>query len=467
MKKQNLNENFICRIWENESYYSEIETTNGEKIEILDIGKRNFDAGPDFKNSRLKIGGIIYNGSVEVHRSLKDWHLHKHSSDGKYNEVILHVAFYKDDSSGSPDNEAFAKSSRLIPTLILSEFINRPLKEIWNEIINNPSESFLLPCFPKVTEIPRIIMNDFLEKLGTERLIQKAERINGRLTEICRSKTGLMDWEQMLFEFICEALGFSKNKEQFLKLARIVQFAKLKKMKTDLNQTESLLFGISGFLEELNASDFYTDNLKTNWIIQRDILKPEVMDKSEWNFFRLRPANFPTLRISYAASILNEILNNELLKKIVMMFRDSTSLYADLEVLFKNVIISDYWKTHYNFGKSAGKLIHSAGKERIGDIISNVILPLVYLYSRFFQNENLNSRVMYFFRKEKIKNRGNEIIRKMTGQTGKSVNTLSDEQSLIQLHNFYCVNSRCLECEMGKIIFNNKKITEPMKIIIY
>lgn len=467
MKKQNLNENFVCRIWEEQSYYSGLETTAGEKIEILDIGHRNFDAGPDFKNSRLRIGGKIYYGSVEIHKTLKDWHAHKHSEDGKYNDVILHVVFYNDEFSDDLNKEAYAKSSRLIPTLILSEFISRPLKEIWNEIINSPSESFLLPCYPEIKEIPHLIVNDFLERLGTERLFHRAERMKERLNEISGNNPDLMDWEQLFFECICEALGFSKNKKQFLKLAGSVQFAKIKKMKPDIIRTDSLLFGISGFLYEPNVSDIYIENLKSIWSVQKEILKPPLMDKSEWNFFRLRPANFPTLRISYASAILNEIINNEFLKKIIMMFQESTSLYSDLEVFFKSVNNSDYWKTHYNFGKSSGKSINAAGTERIGDIITNVILPLVYLYSVTFKKENILARVLYFFKKEKIKNRGNEVIRIMKEQTGKPVITLSDEQSLIQLHNFYCVHNRCMECEMGKIVLGKKKVTEPMKIIIY
>lgn len=467
MKKHNLNENFICRIWENETFYSDLKTINGESIEILDIGKRNFDAGPDFLNSRIKIGNQLYQGAVEIHKSVKDWYSHKHDADGKYNEVILHVVFYKDENYDDESDKPVSKNSRPIPTLILSEFISRPIKEIWNEIILNPSESFLLPCYPKIKDIPQIIINDFLKKLSKDRILMKTERLNERLLKKSGSNPSRIDWEQLLFEFICEALGYSKNKNQFLKMAESADIVKLKKMKTDILHTDSALFGISGFLDEQIHKNEYVINLKSIWNEQRDYLKPELMVKSEWNFFRLRPANFPTLRIAYASAVLNEILNNELFRKIIIMFEDSISVINDLKLLFKNLKISDFWNSHYNFNKSSAKKINAIGMERIGDIISNVILPLVLLYSRIYNKENIRERVMYLFRKEKIISRGNEIVTKMKEQTGKSINTISEEQALIQLHNFYCVESLCSECEIGKIIFEKKNIKEPMKIIIY
>jgi len=467
MKKQNLNENFICRIWENTSYYSDCRTKNNDKAEVLDPGQRNPDAGPDYQNARIRIAGKLFSGSVEIHRSASDWLRHGHKKDGKYNEVILHVVFYENESDDDIINSVTAAKSRIIPTLILSQFLNKPLKEIWKEIISNPSESFLLPCHPDVKEIPQIITNDILNTLSIERIEYKSGKLHLRLKELASNTSELFAWEQTLFEFICEALGYSKNKKQFVRLAQSVSLKKLKQKKYRREQLDSVLFGISGFLEDLRFKNTYIDYLKSYWISEMKNFKVELIRKSEWNFFRLRPSNFPTLRIAYASALLFEILYNDLLKKVVTLFRESSSLYKDLILLFKEINVSDYWKKHYNFGKPSSKPINSIGTERLNDIISNVVLPLIHLYAGIFKNESLGKRVMYFFKKEKISLKGNEVTRIMEEQTGKKINTFSDEQSLIQLHNFYCVKERCRECEIGKIVFEKSNLKEPLRIIIY
>ena len=467
MKKLNLNENFICRIWEDKSYYSDLKTLSGEDVEVLDTGQRNSDAGPDYSEARIKIGGKSFSGSVEIHKYSKDWFNHKHNKDDKYNKVILQIVMYSDDVYEDEMKTPLVKKSRLIPTVILSDFLTKPLKEIWKEIINNPSGGFKLPCFPKNLEIPGLIKNDFFQNLGTERLEYKSERMNERFNELSGDYKDINIWEQILFEFICEALGFSKNKNQFLKLAKNISIPVIKLKSFNILSTDSLLFGISGFLKDLKFKDSYIDELKNSWYSQKKIFKPELMDKSEWNFFRLRPANFPTLRIAYASGILNEILNRGFFKKIINLFEDSVLLLTDLENYLKNINVSGYWRNNYKFGKPGKLSVNPVGKERINDLTVNVILPFVYLYAKIFCKINLTNRILYIFKKEKYKNKGNEVTRVMEKQTGKKINTISDEQALIQLQNLYCVRGRCRECEIGKIVFEGQKLTEPLTIIIY
>lgn len=468
MIKLNLNENFISRIWEESSYYSDLKTTEGEKVVVVNYGKKNNDAGPDYKDAKVKIGNVVYSGSIEIHRSLKEWHEHNHKRDNKYNELILQVVLYS-----SEDDFPKVKKSRSVPTVVLSEFLTKSIHAIWKEIINNPSLSFKLPCYSQNKKVAFEIKVEWLNKLSIERLKYKTQRISLRLEEISEDDSKKIFWEQVLFEFICEALGYSKNKEQFLKLARRIKLNKIKEMKLDKIQIESLLFGLGGFLKDLRFKDFYLDELKLNWNYLKDILRKEIMDKSEWNFFRLRPPNFPTLRIAYASGLLYEILYNDFFKKIIKIFEESKNLKSDLESCFITDDISDYWKNHYNFGKeslfrkaskSENKIV---GRERITDIISNVILPVVYFYSIKFENESLRKRVEFYYKKEKQKSGTNEITRVMEKQLDVKVHSLSDEQGLIQLHNFYCIQGRCSECEIGKIVFAREETLEPLKIILY
>ena len=466
MMKLNLNENFISKIWEDDSYYTNLRTTSNEIVEVIDPGEKNLDAGPDYKDAKVKIGGILYSGCIEIHRSLKDWDDHNHKKDNKYNEVILQVVFYKDDFD-SHSMYPIVKKARSVPTVILSEFLIRSVREIWKEIINNPSESFMLPCFSKNIEVTNEIKARWVSSLSNDRMLYKSERINHRLREISDDISKKVFWEQLLFEFICEALGYSKNKKQFLRLAEKMDFNKIKKTQLEIIQIESLLYGLGGFLKELRFKDKYIDDLKSNWNSLRETFGKESMDKSEWNFFRLRPVNFPTLRIAYASVLLYEIVYKNLFPNIVKIFEESHNVTNDLVSRFTKIEISPYWNKHYIFGKESKLGTKKIGKERIKDVITNVVLPVVYHYSIIFGKESLKKRIDYFYRKEKQKSGGNEITRIMEKQLGMKVRSLSDEQGLIHLHNYYCVKGKCNNCEIGKIVFANEMVHEPLKIILY
>ncbi|MDQ3020746.1 MAG: DUF2851 family protein [Bacteroidota bacterium] len=466
MTKLNLNENFICRIWEEKTYYSGLKTIDGEKVEMIYNGVINKDAGPDYKNAKIKIGNVLYSGSIEIHRSLKDWYLHNHKGDSKYNDLILHVVFYGNDIDEETANPV-VKKSRSIPTIVLSEFLTRSIHDIWKEIINNPNKNFRIPCFQKNKEVLHNIKVDWLSILCMERLKYKSDRIKIRLEEITANPNKKTYWEQVLFEFICEALGYSKNKEQFLKLSKKINFTEFKKMNFNRLEIDSVLFGMSGFLFDLRFKDPYIDEIKSRWNNLKNILRKEIIDKSEWNFFRLRPPNFPTLRIAYASGILFEIINKDFFENIIMIFESSENVKRDLERNFMAVIVSDYWIKHYNFGRESKSGNKNIGRERIADVITNVLLPIVHLYSIIFEKEFLRNKVEFFYKKLKQKTSSNEVIRVMEDQFDFKVNTLAESQGLIHLYNFYCVNERCSECDIGKIVFKNLNDNEPLKIILY
>jgi Protein of unknown function (DUF2851) len=466
MIKLNLNENFICRIWEEKSYHSGLTTTDGDKVEVIDFGKLNYDAGPDYKNAKVKIGDIIYSGSIEIHRSLKDWNLHNHNRDRKYNDLILQVVFYGNEPEETANNPV-VKKSRSVPTIILSEFLSKSIHEIWKDVINNPTQNFKLPCFPGNLNVSNSIKIDWLNKMGKERLKYKSERIKTRLCELSDEVNKKIYWEQALFEFICEALGYSKNKSQFLQLSKRINLSEIKKMKLERLESDSLLFGLSGFLNDLRFRDSYISELKSHWSNHKDILRKEIMDKSEWNFFRLRPPNFPTLRLAYASGLLFEILYKDFFKDIIKMFEESDDVKKALEEKFISVEVSAYWKTHYNFGKETRIGNKIIGTERITDIITNVLLPLVFCYSIEFGKGNLKNRIEYFYHRVKPKSGSNEVTRAMEKQLETKVNFLSVEQGLIHLHNFYCVTGKCNDCEIGKTVFKNETANEPLRIILY
>lgn len=468
MKKPRLNENFISRIWEEQNYYSGLLTTDNETVEILSYGNKNPDAGPDYKNAKVKIGEIIYSGSIEIHRYLKDWNLHKHKGDNKYNDVILHVVFYKDEFD---DDYTYpkVKKARSIHTVILSDFLKMSIHDIWKDIINNPSESFKLPCYPEGRDVFSEIKINRMEELSLERLLYKSERINSRLMQMPDGTEKKISWEKVLFEYICEALGYSKNKEPFLKLSSKIDLKYFSFQKPYLTgfQADALMFGLSGFLYDLRFRDEYCEKLRSEWSDIRPKLNSEPMNKAEWNFFRLRPPNFPTVRIAYASGILSEILYNDLFKDIIEIFESSDNLKKELISRFSGIHVSSYWKNHYRFGKETKSPFNIIGSERITDIITNLLLPFVYLYSLKFNKINLKNRVLYFYKSQKQKKDSNEVIRVMEKQLDVKADTLALTQGLIQLHNFYCVKEKCEKCEIGKEAFRNEMVHEPLRIILY
>ena len=177
--------------------------------------------------------------------------------------------------------------------------------------------------------------------------------------------------------------------------------------------------------------------------------------------------NFPTLRIAYASGILNEIIYNDLFRDIIRIFEESESAKKEIMSRFSEVTVSDYWNSHYRFGKESKSKVNLIGNERINDIITNLLLPMVFLYSKKFDKKNLENRVLFYYKKEKVKKDLNEVIRVMQTQLDLKAHTLATSQALIHLHNFYCMKGKCSECEIGKEVFRNDAVHEPLRIILY
>jgi Protein of unknown function (DUF2851) len=463
MKKLSLNENFISRIWLNPSYYNDIKTTDGRFVNVINYGIPNSDSGADFSDALIKIDDVIYSGDVEIHQSVNDWNVHKHKKDAKYNKVILHVAFWDDDLSGS----SLSLSNREIPTVILSKYLTSSVHDIWKDIINNPSPKFKLPCYDSNNEVSTEIKREWIKDVGMSRLVYRAGRISSRknvLSEDLHITSKKDVWEKIFLEFTFEALGFSKNKTQFLNLSKLIDLKKTKKHVDNIHDTEAILFGTAGFLCE--TKDEYQTDLIKRWNELQPLLKFDSIDKSEWHFFRLRPLNFPTLRIAYASAFMLEIIKSDFLKRIVFCFKNSNNVFKDLTSLFLELDFADFWKHHYDFGKKSKKENSVIGKSRVTDIIINVVIPLMYLYSKEFSDEVLFIKVKKTYLTTKDKSENN-VLDVMIKQLGIKPAYISESQGLIHLHNFYCVKGNCGECKIGEKVFDKFAVNEVLKIILY
>jgi hypothetical protein len=305
-----------------------------------------------------------------------------------------------------------------------------------------------------------------LDKLGVKRLKYRASRIEQACFAADVNYKNKTNWENALFTYIAEALGFSKNKEPFLRLAEKLNPGTLKSLNLNLSQLEALFFGTAGFLKELNAQDEYSLDLLAEWESLRNKTATGVMDKSEWNFFPLRPPNFPTLRIAYLAGICIEILYNDFFRRIILCFENSKSIKDDLAKLFFGVTVSDYWLSHYNFGKTKKSSYGIIGLTRLANIIDNTLLPLILLYARRFEKKELINKISDYFLTSKD-NSENEITKVMSKQLGFKLRTVSEHQGAIQLHNFFCINGKCDDCYIGTRVFTEPRVSDYLQIILY
>ena len=489
MKGLNINESFICKIWEGgERFYSNTYTSAGEPVRVLDYGRRNFDAGPDYKDAKIKIGNKIYMGDIEIHKEFRNWFEHGHKSDSKYNSVILQVVLWDSPSKINPK----LRKKRDLSTVILSQFLNRSIHLIWQEIIDNPDKKLKLPCSEVNHKITDETVVTFLNQLALERLNLKASRMKERLIEIETGITGRntsmsnlnkqLVWEQMLYEFTFEALGYSKNKEPMMKLAKNLSLKRIRKILdsgTDdpLMAVRSLIYGAGGMLFDLRLRNKYANKLKDQWNEFKDKMKIELVSKAEWQFFRLRPQNFPSVRLAFGSDLILKILNESLFRRVILEFDNKEfkvrKAYLNLLSLFKlNIDKSSeggYVGDYLSFLDREGNLKYKyIGKERITDIIVNVISPLVYLYSKVFDKILLKENVFSLYNSLKIRT-DNSVLNVIESQLLKNrkirINSPAMEQASIQLYNFYCMRERCLECKIGQKVFANSGY--EYKIIFY
>ena len=340
-KRLNINESFISRIWEGtDQYYSNLKTIDNEPVEIIFAGKRNSDSGPDYKDAKIKVGSKTLTGDVEIHRDFTNWVEHNHQKDRKYNSVILQVVMSDSKERTNPK----LRIKRHLPTVILSDYLNISIHKIWQDIINNPSDNFKLACIDVNHKTPDNELSAMFDKLAIERLKIKSNRIKDRLRELESEERGSVTgeylktsrlWKQVLYEFVFEALGYSKNKEPMLKLASGLKLkdinklilsepsARLKRSDGYLLFIQSLLFGSGGFFFDLRFRDKYIEEIKNIWNGLPPKIRTEYVSRSEWNFFRLRPSNFPTIRLAYGSQLILKILKDDLLKKIILQFQET------------------------------------------------------------------------------------------------------------------------------------------------
>ena len=420
-----MNEQFLTYIWFQKLFSVTQKTVDGESVEIIDVGQPNTDGGPDVFNAKIKIGNTLWAGNVEFHQKSSDWIRHGHVTDEAYNSVILHVVL-------EVDVPILATDGRIIPQMKLSF----PLNLYDNYTMLCVKRQFIA-CETAIHQVPELVLHSWLDRLLAERLEQKTAVITQMLEQ------SQHNWEEVFYVILARNFGFSTNALAFELLAKSLPLMVLAKHKSNLLQLEALLFGQAGMLHDDMCQDSYFLDLKREYNFLKAKYRLAPIDLSLWKLLRLRPANFPTIRLAQFAQLIYG--SSKLFSKIL-----ETSDYKSLQLLF-NCTPSSYWRTHYVFGKSADMKTLRLSKTSKNTLLINTVVPFLFCYGRLRNQFTYEERALDLL--NEITAEKNSIVSGFA-QCGVRVNSASDSQALIQLKRAYCDVHKCLQCRVAKFLMS-------------
>lgn len=416
-----MKEDFLHHIWQFKKFdFSNLETVQGEKLTILNSGQYLQKAGPDFFNSQISIGNQKWAGNVEIHLKSSDWYVHHHENDVNYENVILHVVW-------EHDTEVFRKDNSEIPVLELKKYVSKKTLDNYMSLASAKTWIF---CEREISDVSDFVFKNWQEKLFFERLERKSFPIQKILDETEN------DWEATLFFALAKSFGLNINGDIFLQIAQSIAFSIIRKESFEVENLEALLFGRAGLLES-ESEDLYFKDLKFryNYAFTKYQLQKVYVDPIQ--FFKHRPDNFPTIRLSQLANLYHSRLN--LFSSLI----NAKSL-PEYYKIFK-VEVSDYWKTHYQFDKISSKKRKSLTTSFVDLLLINTIIPLKFAYAKS-QGKDISEELIDLL--EDIQSEKNVIIEKFSNFGIQSKNAY-ESQSLLQLKNEYCNHKRCMECAVG------------------
>ncbi|MFY9243553.1 MAG: DUF2851 family protein [Polaribacter sp.] len=417
-----MTEDFLYYLWQYKLFSKvDLFTSNGAEIRIRKAGIHNKNEGPDFLNAQLEIDNQLWAGNVEIHVKSSDWYLHKHEDDINYDAVILHVVWEQ-------DADVFMKNNKPLPTFEIKNFVDKSILQNYNKLFFE-KRNFIL-CENQIKNVDTFLIQNWLERLYFERLEQKSIFIKELL------KKSKDDFEAVLFQLLAKNFGLKVNGEAFLQFSTSIDFSVIRKVRFDENQLTALFFGQAGFLEE-DLDGAYHQQLKQEYTYLKHKYQLKSISKNNFQFFRMRPQNFPTIRIAQFASLY---FKQENLFSKLMNINKKEDFYN----LF-SITLNAFWQTHYTFESSSKKSFKKLTKSFIDLVFINTIIPLkfVYLKSRGEVNEQEFITLIQQIASEK-----NSIISNFSELKITSKNAM-ESQALLELKNNYCTKKRCLHCAIG------------------
>ncbi len=421
-------EDFLFYVWQFKVFdKNELRTVDNQLIELLYTGVLNKNAGPDFQEAKLKIGGTEWAGNVEIHIKSSDWDRHNHTADPAYNNVVLHVVY-------EYDKAVYRNDGTKVPTIEIKPFIHPNIQDRYKALMQNLN---WIPCEKHIGTIDNLHLESWLLRMLIERLEQKSEAF----VEILNEYKG--SWDDAFYVALARNFGFNTNALPFEMLARSLPQQILARHKNNHVQIEALVFGQAGFLEGDSKDEFHK-KLKQEYSFLKAKYNLKPIDKYLWKFLRLRPQNFPTLRLAQFSGLI--IKSSHLFSKILEVdnIKEMSKLFTDLPV-------SDYWLTHYRFEKEAEAVSTQLGNSSVNNILLNSVALSLFSYGKCTGNEAIQDKAISLleilpFELNQITNRFIEIgVRK--GNADRS-------QALLHLKKSYCDLKKCLNCAVGTKIVN-------------
>ncbi len=414
-----MKEGFLYYLWENRLLTGALATADDVPIEVVSTGFRNKDSGPDFLEAKVKIDTTLWAGNVEMHVRTSDWFRHQHHLDKAYDNVVLHVV-YENDMDDST-----------IPVLELKGRFDESLYSAYQRFVTAKG---WIPCEKTISKVQQFTWLSWLDRMVAERLQDKAVTV----AKLLDSNTS--DWEETFYRLMLHYFGLKVNNEAFEYLACILPHKTLQKHASDITQIEAMLFGCAGFLDQ-DFEDEYPLLLKREYAVMKAKFGLLSMPADRWKFMRMRPSNFPTLRLAQIAQIVQR--NGNLFSKI----REAKDI-DEVKALF-DVQTSPYWETHYRFDCLSDKKVKHLGDAASDVLMINAVVPLLFCYGKVYDDQDICEKAIGYL--EHLDSENNTVTRHFAACKMPSGNAMQS-QAMLNLYNSYCRPRRCLECRIGNVL---------------
>ena len=419
-------EKLLHYVWQHKLFpLTPLTTDEGLSVEVIDPGLHNYNSGPDFFNAKVKIDGTLWIGNVEIHERASDWFRHKHDTDPTYDSVILHVV-------GISDCKIPVTNGRILPQMVIS--IPEKVKSNYQELL---AEEAYPPCYRAIPNIPTIIIHSWMSALTTERLENKTQRIE----EWLRRTDG--DWQRTFFITLARNFGFGTNAEAFEEWAAHIPMMAVGKHRDDIFQVEAFFFGQAGLLSNDMVPKEHRDDYflrlqrEYDFLAHKFSLSP--MNAKMWRFLRLRPQNFPHIRLAQMVNLYHSQRAD--FSRLLEADNNIDSLMSMFAIG-----VTPYWENHFTFGEESTQHSKILQPASLRLLLINTVAPLLFAYGRYNMDEERCERAFDLL--EKLAAEHNYITRSWQ-KAGIVVDNAADSQALIQLRKNYCDRKDCLRCRFG------------------
>lgn len=420
--RADMTERLLQFIWQFQYFNNgELRTTAGEELQIIFPGTYNTDQGPDFSGAKIRIGKTIWAGHVELHLRASDWNKHNHQNDKNYNNVILHVVWENDFPNYN------------IPVLSLENRIATTLLQRYEQLMT--AKGFI-PCENGISSVKPIILQSWTERLLAERLTRRSALVKSFLDQ------NNQHWEETFWWLLARNFGTRINADAFEAMARSIPISILAKHKNQIHQIEALLMGQANLLEE-KFNEAYPEMLRREYEFYKNKYKIKKHNYSTY-FLRMRPGNFPTIRLAQLAMLIHQ--SEHLFSKI-----KETNSVKDVKKRL-DVTANDYWHYHYRFNDPSSFKKKNLGAAMVDNILINTVCTVLFAYGHFQNEQKYKDRAINWL--EEITSESNSITKGFQA-LGIANKNAHDSQALIELKNEYCNKKRCLECAIGNALLKS------------